>query len=416
MPSQSLSLRAFLWVTCLVLSIAATLTGLWAQAASAQAPADTNPSDPDRQKALQLYRDHKMTEAAALLEVLVARYPKDTLAHEAFGSALLSRATTQPDPEKQKADRLHARAELLRARELGDNSDLCKTLLALIPEDGSKAPFADKAAVNEAMNRGEAAFADGRWQDAIAEYTRALELEPRLYVAALDIGDTYFRLKQTDKAGEWFAKAIEIDPNQEVAYRYWGDALVQDGKMKEARTKFIEGLVAFPYRPTSWNGLNGWVSRNRVKYRDIPIHVPEGPKTGAKGETVVTVDPTAMAKNDSSSAAWLIYPIERARWHQEEFAKEFPEEKNYRHSLKEEVAALSLATTVFEESQRKTKDANPDPGLTLLSRFKVEGMLEPYVLLMKADNGIAQDYSAYRAAHRDKLIEFVDKYVVPPAP
>ena len=86
--------------------------------------------------------------------------------------------------------------------------------------------------------------------------------------------------------------------------------------------------------------------------------------------------------------------------------------------LTAEVAAFNdvpqIAATVFQEAPKKT--GNPDPGLLLLSQFKAEGMLEPYVLLIKPDKEIAQDYSAYRAAHRQKLIEFVDKYVVPPAP
>lgn len=396
------------------------ILAIFISAAVCQAPAqtgtDVNRADPERQQALQFYQDHKMTEAAALLEHVVSRNPKDVVALEAFGVALLSRAETQQDPEKQKADRIHARAKLLQAKELGDNSDLCRTLLASIPEDGSKTPFTDKANVNEAMNRGEAAFANGKWQEAIAAYKQALELDPTLYSAALDIGDTYYRLKQTDLAGEWFAKAIQINPNQEIAYRYWGDALVQDGKMKEARAKFIDGLVAFPYQPTSWNGLNGWLSRNHLKYREIPIHVPAGPQIGAKGETTINVDPATMSNDSSATAAWITYPMERARWQKEEFAKQYPQEKSYRHSLKEEVAALSLAAKVFDELQQKKKDDKPDPGLSLLSRFKAEGMLEPYVLLIKADRGIAQDYEAYRDAHREKLIEFVDKYVVPPAP
>ncbi|HLW55581.1 MAG TPA: tetratricopeptide repeat protein [Candidatus Angelobacter sp.] len=381
--------------------------------AAAQTGPDVNPNDPDRQKAFELYRQQKMPEAAVLLEQVVAKYPKDTGAHEAFGSALLSRAETQTEIEKRKADRLHARAELQKAKDLGDTSDLCRVLLAGIPEDGSDIPFSDKASVNGAMNRGEAAFAKGEWQEAIKEYTVALELDPTLYFAAVNIGDTYFRLKENDKAGEWFARAIQIDPNQETAYRYWGDALMQGGRIKEARTKFIQGLVAYPYRQTSWGGLNGWLSRNRLKYKSIPIKVPEGPKTGSKGETIITVDPAQA--DSSTAAAWMVYPMERSLWQKEKFAKVYPQEKSYRHSLKEEAAALTLSAKVYQEIQAK-KNEKPDPGLSLLSQFVAEGMIEPYVLLITPDQGIAQDFAAYRDAHREKLIEFVDKYLVPPAP
>jgi len=56
-----------------------------------------------------------MPEAAALLEKVVSRNPDDVAAHEALGVAVLSRADTEGDPEKARADRLYARKELLRA-------------------------------------------------------------------------------------------------------------------------------------------------------------------------------------------------------------------------------------------------------------------------------------------------------------
>ncbi len=391
----------------------------WAQSSSSstQKPADTDRNDPDRQQAFEVFEQHKMPEAVPLLEKVVAKYPKDVVAHERLGVALLSRSATQPDTESRTEDRIYARKELLRARELGDNSDLCNTLLAGIPEDGSDASITDGSEAGNALDRAEAAFAKGDWDRAIKEYSRTLELDPKNYLAAVGIGDTYFTQKQMDKAGEWFATAVKIDPDQETAYRYWGDALMGQGKMKEARTKFIEGFVAYPYRQTSWNGLRSWLSRNHLKFKEIPIQVPAGPTFNDKGNMTINIDASSLdKKNDSAGPAWITYPVERARWRNEKFAKEYPQEKTYRHSLKEEVAALSLAVNVFQELQAKKKDKNPDPGLTLLSQFKSEGLLEPYVLLLKPDQGIAQDYPAYRAAHREKLMEFMDKYVVPAAP
>src|SRR5260370_32044632 len=121
------------------------------------AQSTSNPNDPQRQQAMQLYEQHRLPEAAALLEKVVARYPEDVVAREALGSSLLSRAATWNDPEKRKADRLHARAELLRAKELGDNSDLCKTLLAGIPEDGSEDAVLAEKKGGQGNQRGEAA-------------------------------------------------------------------------------------------------------------------------------------------------------------------------------------------------------------------------------------------------------------------
>lgn len=397
----------------LTLSALATFAQSPAPAATPGQTADTNLNDPDRQEAMRVYQEHKLPEAAELWEKVLVKYPRDVGAHEALGASLLSRADTQADPEKRKADRKRARAELLRAQELGDHSDLCKVLLAGIPEDGGDPAFSNDKEVQAAMARGEAAFAKADWNEAIKQYSRAFELDPRLYLAAVDIGDTYFRLKKMDAAGEWFAKAIQIAPNEEMAYRYWADALMADGKMKEAREKFIQGLVAFPYAKTSWGGLNGWLTRNHLAYNRISIHIPSEPITDAKGNTEINVEPGSLGKKDGGEA-WLAYAIQRTQWKREKFAKEFPGEKTYRHTLKEEVDALGLAVTVFTGNRKSIKD--PDPSLVTLAKLQADGMLEPYILLVRPDNDIARDYSAYLAAHRDKLIQFVDKYIVPPAP
>jgi hypothetical protein len=36
---------------------------------------------------------------------------------------------------------------------------------------------------------------------------------------------------------------IAIDPNRETAYRYWGDVLMKQDKMAEARDKLIEAYI-----------------------------------------------------------------------------------------------------------------------------------------------------------------------------
>lgn len=396
------------------IAIFAGVTFVCGLKAFSQTP-DEIANDPERKEAFDLYHQGKAPEAVALLEKVIAKYPDDTAAHEALGAALLTRSATQTDSEKEKADRLRARAEMLRAKDLGDTSDVCRTLLALLPEDGSKTPFSANQEVQATMDRGEAFFGKGDFDHAIQEYTHALDLDPKLYHAALYVGDMYFHQKKMNQAGEWFAKAIQIDPDQEVAYRYWGDSLLMQGKMKEARQKYVEGLVANPYTPTSWNGLNNWVHQNHVTYNKVAIQLPKAPTSDSAGHTNIVIDPNNLGKKDGSEA-WMIYSMERALWQGDKFSKEFPQEKSYRHSLKEEASALTLTATVFDENQKKHKSNEPLPALIFLSKLKAQGMIEPYVLLVFPDAGIAQDYSAYRTANRAKLVAFVDQYIVPPAP
>ena len=112
----------------------------------------------------------------------------------------------------------------------------------------------------------------------------------------------------------------------------------------------------------------------------------------------------------------MMYSMERALWRGEKFSKEYPKEKTYRHSLKEEASALSLTATVFDENQRRKKVKEPDPSLVLLSQLKSDGLIEPYVLIILPDAGIAQDYPGYREDNRNKLAAFIDKFILPPTP
>ena len=120
-----------------------------------------------------------------------------------------------------------------------------------------------------------------------------------------------------------------------------------------------------------------------------------------------------LAKPDET-AAWLVYSSLRAQFRDEQFSKVFPEEKSYRHSLAEEVTALEGVVLVYG-GETGGQHGKRIPSLELLSKLKDEEMLEPFVLLTHADAGIAHDYPAYRDAHRDRLIGFMDRYLVPPA-
>jgi len=398
--------------------VALLLSACAAGSTRADSPAaPVNADDPDRQQAIHLYEQRRMPEAATLLEKVVDRYPRDTYAHEILGSALLGRAATQPTAELARADRLHARQELSRARELGDNSDLCKLLLAEIPEDGSFAPMSARAEVDAALREGEAAFSSADWPKAIAAYTRAWDLDPTDATAALFLGDTYYATKDMDKAGEWFARSIKANPNLETPYRYWGDALMAQGKVREARSKYIEGIVADPYRAASSSGMHKWLVANGLQWRNAPLRLPPAPKLDEHGKVEIQVDASMLAGDSHSAdaAAWLIYEGERSEWMRHKYVEQNPGATTYRHSLAEEIAALQTALALGEAT------GSDDPrkqgaSMAALKKLNAEGLLEPFILLSNADAGLAEDYPAYRDAHRDRLIAYLDEYLVPAVP
>jgi len=392
--------------------------GCVAQNAQTQTTEKTTKEDPARQHALELYSQGKFVDAMPLFEALVADHPSDVVVREAWAWCLFQYAGTLPDPQQRKRVRARARKVAVEAKDLGDNSQLLQLMLEQPEDGGSETAFSDSKEVDSAMKAAEADFSRDELDKAREGYMRALLMDPNNYAAALFIGDVYFKQHTYGSAGEWFARAIQIDPNRETAYRYWGDALVAMGKEDEARSKFIDGIVADPYTRRSWTGLQNWLQRNKVELNNVRLK--DGAAVTQKdGKNVsITIDDSSFQKkDDQNGVAWMSYATACALWHGDLFKKEFPNEPKYRRTLKEESGSLSVMITVLKEQknyQKKLKDL--DPSLQALIKIQEAGFLDPFVLLNRADAGIAQDYPAYRAANRDKVRSYLDDFMVPKTP
>lgn len=264
------------------------------------------------------------------------------------------------------------------------------------------------------MREGEQAFAKGDMPKALEMYHRALSLDPTLYEAALFIGDVYFATAEQKKASEWFARAAGINPDRETAYRYWGDSLMKQGRATEAGDKFVEAYIAEPYSRLAHAAFVNWAQKLNVTLSHPDVEIPTNvtPK-GENNNLTITLDPKTLKKGDKdgSGAAWMVYGFTRASWAQSEFAKNYPEEKQYRHSLKEETAALRAAIRVLDE--KKIKDPKRlDQSLQMIRRLDREGLLEAFILLALPDEGIAKDFTEYRRAHVENLRRYVKLYVL----
>ncbi len=364
-----------------------------------------------RNRAFLLWEQNNYIEALPLLEKLAVAHPTDIVVLERLGGALAGSAREVTDPEARKQVVLRARRILLRAKELGDNSGYLNIMLELVPEDGELPAFSARREVDEAMLEGEAAFGRSDFARAIEAYQRAFQLDPNNYEAALFTGDVYYKMNQLDKAANWFAMAIKIDPDREAAYRYWGDALMKAGKMDGARGKFIDAVVAEPYIKASWLGLKGWADHNKAVISHPKIEPPGS--VSVQGDDIkINIDRDALEAKGGGSY-WIAYSMTRALWRGERFKKEFPGEKTYRHTLREEFAALGTVASIASASAGGAGSAKSlDPEALTLLNLRDQGLLEAYVLLSCPDEGIVQDYPAYRAAHRDKLVQYVSEWLI----
>src|SRR5438105_3577498 len=367
------------------------------------------PQDPsERQRAVELYEANNLVAALPLLERVAAANPHDPVILSRLGFALYANSFDVKDAALRQKMRERARTTLSRSQSLGDNSNLTRMALdALLAPDGTQVPFSDIRAAELAIREGEAAFMRGDMDKAIAAYRRALEADPQLYDAAVYAGDAeykqannstdpQYRSDHFDAAGIWFAKAIAINPDRETAYRYWGDALDAQGKINEARDKFVDAIVAQPYTRNSFVGLTQWADRHKVQLTHPKIDIPSNINSNKPGEVNITIDELTLKGNDDGSAAWMMYGIARAGWmnkkdgsRSDKFASAYPNETSYRHTLAEEADALRM---VAESVRTQTKEKHVKKltsSLDNLMTLTDAGLLEPYILFVRADQGIA---------------------------
>jgi tetratricopeptide (TPR) repeat protein len=295
-----------------------------------------------------------------------------------------------------------ARDAAVRARQLGDNSQRLNDLLTRLdtPEPHPR-KFSEILEADQAMKDGEQALGTGDYDAALKAYTAALRFDPKLYTAAMYAGEMYFRKKEPAGAADWFTKAVAMNPNNPVVYRHWGDELMLAGRPAEARDKYIEAVITLPV-PQSWGALTNWAKRTNHQLSPPRIDRP------AVSDQAQAAGSDSMTTSDDGRAAWKSYSAVRAAWRQSIFAEKYPAEKEYRHTLEEEAAALTSVARALDFQ----KPLHLDPQLATLSELKDGGLVEAWILLTGVVAGIAQDYSAYREKHRLQLRTYIEKYVI----
>ncbi len=389
----------FLLLTIFALSLAAFPDSINAQ---------TESLDEMKAKVAQFLKQDNLIDALPLLEKIAVAEPKDADTQFYLGFALMGKSVNVKDKAERKQLRLRARNAFVKSKELGNTENVVLAFIESIPPDGGDAKgFSEIEEANVAMDEGEKAFAAGKIDEALTLYQKAIKLDPKIYEAALFSGDMYFRKDDYPNAETWYQKAITIDPDRETAYRYSATPLMKQKKTDQARDRYIEAFIVEPYSRFAMQGMMQWGQATNTKLGHPRIDVPEF-KIGADGKTTSTINVNPLA--DDGSLAWISYTNTRSDWQKTKFAKTFPAEKTYRHSLQEEAEALRSVVKMANDLKGKSKTTNPQ--FETLAKLDKEGLLEAFILMAMPDEGIAQDHPAYLKQNRDKLRQYVIKYVI----
>lgn len=384
------------WIAVVLLSFAAVG---WAE-------------DQKATQANQLYVAGKRLDALPLYEDLAKAYPNEMLYQERLADCLGAAAMQTTDAAQIKQLRTRERDAARRAVALGDKTNVIQVMANADPDE--PVPPQPANAAEALMREAEKAYSAGDYPAAMTKYVAAAAADAKLYEAPLYAGDTAYVQHDLQKAAQWFQRAIAIDPNRETAYRYWGDAILKLGNDPDAaREKFIDAIVAEPYSRFAWQGIEQWAQIEHAVLLAPKIERPSAPVVDPNKPNNITIniDPGKTDdKKNPGGFAWLTYSMIRATYRSDTFKKEFPNEKEYRHSLKEEDAALGVVASTLEE--RKIKRNSLDESLRNLLDLSDAGMLDCWILINGADQGIAQDYAAYRDQHRRQLHEYLSHYVI----
>lgn len=383
---------------------------------TAAAPAQTPTQTPDEvseatKKVGELFDQKRFDEAVPYLTTLVKAQPQEPKIRFLLGFALLAKSKKVDEEDMGKLLAAQALAEFKKAKELGFEDEMNDKLIALLSTDatsggnGTQAGYSKNAEANKLMGQAESFFAKSNYDQAFELYQKALQLDPNIYEAALFSGDVFLHKSDFKNAELWYQKAITINPERETAYRYSATPLMKQQKYNEARDRYIEAYITEPYGGMAIKGLMQWGQVTQTRLAHPKFSIPEFKiDANGKSSSTINVNPLAM----EGSMAWIGYTATRSEWYEKKFAKTFPNEKKYRHTLQEEVEALRSVIQIAKETKGKDKNEQ----LEKLAKIDQEGLLEAYVLLAIPDDGIVQDHPAYLKQNREKLRQYVVKYVV----
>jgi tetratricopeptide (TPR) repeat protein len=115
-------------------------------------------------------------------------------------------------------------------------------------------------------NLGRARFLEGRVDEAMALYQKALELNPNYAESQYNLGVAFFQKGQDDLAISHYQMALKIDPYFAKGHWNLGIALFQQGRVDEAFAQFKRALEINPYEADARNNFgNALMQMGRVE-------------------------------------------------------------------------------------------------------------------------------------------------------
>jgi len=121
----------------------------------------------------------------------------------------------------------------------------------------------------------------GRFIEALEVIKKGVKIEPRYYSGYNSLGNIYYNLTLYNQAEESFKEALRINPYFADAYNNLGNVYFEQGRMKEAMESYKKAINLNPQFAEAYNNLGnlllqtGRVNEAEVEFRKALIYKPE---------------------------------------------------------------------------------------------------------------------------------------------
>jgi tetratricopeptide (TPR) repeat protein len=117
-------------------------------------------------------------------------------------------------------------------------------LVACSAKDTAEGPLDpnDRLAIEQAYQKGRLAYSAEQYDEAIAHFTRVVNVDPEYLNAHINLGVALSRVGKPLEAIPHFQFVLARDPTSAAAYYNWGAALARLGRHEEALEKFDQAL------------------------------------------------------------------------------------------------------------------------------------------------------------------------------
>lgn len=181
--------------------------------------------------------------AAEHFKKAIEQFPEYGAAHYALGMALRNLGQTA-----------RAQAHLALSQQFKDSRPpLNDPLLTAIAELNASGP--------ELLKRGVLFDSAGKLPEAIADHERAIEANPQLVQAHINLISLYARAGQFEKAEKQYQAANAINPNMADSHYNYGVLLTMQQRYAEAATAFERSLQLDPFNAEAHHNYGAMIER-----------------------------------------------------------------------------------------------------------------------------------------------------------